>query len=75
VAPEVCTTNSKKLFQVLGLQGLSEMMPSRDLALWEEDEAFREAQEVLKLGLAVVSDRVECEVALIQDLNKKANNR
>ena len=66
---------SKKLFQVLGLQGLSEMMLSRDLALGEEDEAFREAQEVLKLGLAVVSDRAECEVALIQDLNKEANNR
>ena len=35
-----CTTNSKKLFQVLGLHGLSEIMLSKDPALWEEDEAF-----------------------------------
>ena len=64
-----CTTNSKKLSQVLGMQGLSEIMLSRDPAPWEEDEAFREAQEVLK-GLAVVNDRAERGVAHIQDLNK-----
>jgi hypothetical protein len=67
---QFCTTNSKKLSQVLGMQGLSEIMLSRDPAPWEEDEAFREAQEVLK-GLAVINDRAGRGVALIQDLNKK----
>lgn len=67
---QFCTSNSKKLFQVLGLQGLSEMMLSRDPALWVEDETFREAQALLK-GLAVVNDRAERGVALVQDFNKK----
>ena len=47
------------------------MLP-RNPALWEEDEAFRDLQGILK-GLAVVNDRAERGVALalIQDLNKK----
>ena len=45
-------------------------MLHRDPALWEEDEAFRDLQGVLK-GLAVVDDRAKRGVALIQDLNKK----
>jgi hypothetical protein len=67
-------TNSNKLFQVIGLHGLSEMMLSIDPALWEEPESFREAQAVLK-GLAAINDRAERGVALIQDLNKKLTKR
>ena len=62
-----CTKNSKRLFELFGL--LNEFL-SKDLSLWEEDESFKEARDKIK-GLAVVNERAECGVALVQDLNRK----
>ena len=64
---QFCTANSKKLFQWLGLpQAFLLLEPSQ----WEGDKSFKEASNIIK-GLAVVNDRAEPGVALIQDFNKK----
>ena len=47
---QFCATNSKKLYEVLCLLGLPEIMHSRGPVLLEEDEAFTEPQAVLKRG-------------------------
>lgn len=62
---QFCTANSKRLFGLLGIQEL----PS-DPTEWDEHDSFRHATKVIK-GLAVVNDRAERGVALIQDYNKK----
>lgn len=62
-----CTVNSKRLFQLLKLP---ETFLSKDPSDWHDDPSFQEALGVVK-GLAVVNDRAERGVALIQDYNKK----
>ena len=63
---QFCTSNSKKLFQLLRLP---ETFLAKDPSEWEEDESYQQGMETLK-GLAVVNDRAERGVALIQDFNK-----
>ena len=43
---------------------------AKDPSDWKDDESYQQALETLK-GLAVVNDRAERGVALIQDFNKK----
>ena len=64
---QFCTANSKILFHLLGLP---DAFLAKDPSLWEEDESYADALERVK-GLAVVNDRAERGVALIQDFNKK----
>lgn len=64
---QFCTINSKRLLQNLGL---SEEFLSKDPSEWEDDPSFKAAQQTVRC-LAVVNDRAERGVALIQDFNKK----
>ena len=64
---QFCTTNSKKLFQCLRLP---ESFLAKDPVHWEEDDSYQKAVQVVQ-NLAVVNDRAERGVALIQDFNKK----
>ena len=64
---QFCTVNTKRLFQLLGLP-LTFL--SKDPSQWDEDESFKQALHIVK-GLAVVNDRAERGVALIQEFNKK----
>lgn len=68
---QFCTTNSKKLFPLLGIP---DTLLTKDPSRWAEDESYERALEVLK-GLAVVNDRAERGVALIQDFNKKLTKK
>ena len=64
---QFCIANSKKLFRQLGHpQAFLLLEPSQ----WEGDKSFKEALNIIK-GLAVVNDRAERGVTLIQDFNKK----
>ena len=64
---QFCTANSRALFNLLQLP-TSFLM--KDPSCWKDDEAYKEAVQRVK-GLAVVNDRAERGVALIQDFNKK----
>lgn len=64
---QFCTINSKRLFQRLNLP---DEFLAKEPSLWEEDELFMEASKIVR-GLAVVNDRAERGVALIQNFNKK----
>ena len=63
---QFCTANSRRLFQILGL---SEEFLAKDPTEWESDPAYKMALETVR-GLAVVNDRAERGVALIQDFNR-----
>src|SRR6218665_477371 len=62
------TTNSK-MFRLLGLNQLLEIMISNHPFKWTEDELFKEGERLPK-GLAVVNDMTKRGMALIQDFNK-----
>lgn len=64
---QFCTANSKKLFQLLDLP---ETLLNKDPSDWEQDESYTRALGIVK-SLAVVNDRAERGVALIQDFHKK----
>ena len=64
---QFCTINSKRLF---GHLGLSKVFLCKDPSEWEDDNSFKMASQIVKC-LAVVNDRAERGVALIQDFNKK----
>jgi len=64
---QFCTVNTKRLFQLLVLP---QAFLTKDPSEWEKEESFLEALKIVK-GLAVVNDRAERGVALIQEFNKK----
>ena len=64
---QFCTSNSKKPFQRFALP---DEFLAKDPSLWGEDESFTVASKIVK-SLAVVNDRAERGVALIQNFNKK----
>ena len=64
---QFCTTNSRKLFQLLDLQ---ERLLTQDPSDWEQDESYTRALRIVK-SLAVVNDRAERGIAILQDFNKK----
>src|SRR6218665_3418579 len=64
---QLCTKNTKRLFST---PGLSQTFLAMDPSEWDEEEAFQEALCIIN-GLAVVNDRAERGVALIQEFNKK----
>ncbi|KAK0041544.1 hypothetical protein Bpfe_029025 [Biomphalaria pfeifferi] len=64
---QFCTANSMTMFRLLQLQT---SFMSKDPSEWDEDETYQCALRTVK-GLAVVNDRAERGVALIQDYNKK----
>ena len=66
---QLCTKNTKRLFSTLGLSQISTFL-AMDPSEWDEEETFQEALRIIN-GLAVVNDRAERGVALIQEFNKK----
>jgi len=64
---QFCTANSKTIFNLLQLPT---SFLTTDPSDWQDNEAYQEALKTVK-GLAVVNDRAERGVALIQDFNKK----
>ena len=60
--PALYTTNSKMLFQLLGLRQLLEIMISKHPFEWPEDKLFKAVYRLVK-GLPVVNDRAERGVA------------
>ncbi|KAK0059918.1 hypothetical protein Bpfe_010777 [Biomphalaria pfeifferi] len=64
---QFCTANSMTMFRLLQLQT---SFMSKDPSEWDEDETYQCALRTVK-RLAVVNDRAERGVALIQDYNKK----
>ncbi|KAK0062645.1 DNA repair protein RAD51 3 [Biomphalaria pfeifferi] len=64
---QFCTANSMTMFRLLQLQT---SFMSKNPSEWDEDETYQCALRTVK-GLAVVNDRAERGVALIQDYNKK----
>ena len=64
---QFCSSNSKRLFQLLQLP--VEFLV-KDVSEWEDDDCFKKALETVRV-LAVVNDRAERGVALIQDFNWK----
>ena len=63
---QFCATNSIKLFEILEL---SEAFLTKDPALWCDDEDYKKARNIVS-KLAVVNDRAERGVTLIQNFNK-----
>jgi len=66
---QFCTKNTKRLFSTLGLSQISTFL-AMDPSEWDEEETLQEALRIIN-GLAVVNDRAERDVALIQEFNKK----
>jgi hypothetical protein len=64
---QFCTANSMTFFHHLQLPV---SFLSNEPSEWCEDETYKTAMTIIK-GLAVVNDRAERGVALIQDFNKK----
>lgn len=63
---QFCTANSMTLFRLLQLPT---SFLSKEPSEWYEDETYKNALITVK-GLAVVNDRAERGVALIQDFNR-----
>ena len=64
---QFCTVNSKTFFQILKL---STSFLAKDPCHWNEDEDYKNALQVVR-ALAVVNDRAERGVALIEAFNKQ----
>ena len=64
---QFCTVNTKRLFQLLRLP---QAFLAKDPSEWAEEDSFQKASHIIQ-GLAVVNDRAEHGVALIQEFNKK----
>ena len=64
---QFCTKNTKRLFSTLGL---SQTLLAMDPSELDEEETFQGALRIIN-GIAVVNDRAERGVALIQEFNKK----
>ena len=63
---QFCTANSKTLFRLLQLPT---SFLTKDPSSWDDDEDYQEARKSVK-RLAVVNDRAERGVALVQEFNK-----
>jgi len=68
---QFCTSNSKTIFRLLQLP-TSFLL--KDPLSWEDDEEYQEALQFVK-RLAVINDRDERGVALIQQFNKHLTKR